>query len=130
LRNYCGQALALPLALPGAGPALDWIIHHEMVAPALAVFEGWAPPLMVSGDVSQTKFRPLGLVYQHGSSLAVGVVAIAAPRPLLWFESKAALDGIGMHVAEFLESFLLREDNEIVKARLPDASMCKRSAPK
>ena len=50
----------------------------------------------------------------------IGVAAIAAPLPLLWFEQQSAIQRIAMHVAQLLDSLALAPQVEIVEAGLPD----------
>jgi hypothetical protein len=56
-------------------------------------------------------------------------VTEAAPRPLSWFEDESTLHWIAVHLAEFLDPLLFREYNEVVEARLPDASLGQSCAP-
>jgi hypothetical protein len=59
-----------------------------------------------------------------------GIVAEAAPRPLLGREHQATLHGIAMHVAEFFHALAFGENVEIVEAFLPDVSIGEGIFPK
>jgi tRNA U34 5-methylaminomethyl-2-thiouridine-forming methyltransferase MnmC len=50
----------------------------------------------------------------------IGVAAVAAPLPLLWFEQQSALQRIAMHVAQLLDPLALAPQIEIVEAGLRD----------
>ena len=68
----------------------------------------------------------LGSFTTTGPGLTVGVVAIAAPPPLLRFEHQAALDRVVVHVAKLFDSLVLGEDDEVIEASLPDVSAFQR----
>jgi hypothetical protein len=49
----------------------------------------------------------------------IGVAAIAAPLPLLWFEQQSALHRIAMRIAQLLDPLAFGPQIEIVEAALP-----------
>ena len=55
----------------------------------------------------------------HPSLFVIGVAAITAPLPLLWFEQRSALQRIAMHVPQLLDPLALAAQIEIVAAALP-----------
>lgn len=57
------------------------------------------------------------------------VVPVTAPRPLFRPQHSSTLDGIAMHIAEFLDPLLLREHHKIIKPRLPDTPPLQRLTP-
>jgi len=69
------------------------------------------------------------LIHQHWSPLSVGIVAEAAPCPLLRFEHQAAYNGIAVHVTQFFDPLFFRKDHEVIEAPLPDVTFFQGCAP-
>src|SRR5258708_38979709 len=61
-----------------------------------------------SGYVPHVKLGFLRLIHQHWSPLSVGIVAEAAPCPLLRFEHQAAYNGNAVHVTQFFDPLFFR----------------------
>src|SRR6201993_2370348 len=96
-------------------------------APPFALFEGWAPRTMPSGDFSDPQLSLPGLVYQDRAMSAFRVVAKTAPCPLLRCDHESTLYRIAMHVTQFFDPLLFGEHHEVVEAMLPDMSLLQSS---
>ena len=78
--------------------------------------------LMASGDFADAQHSPSGLVDQDRAALVAGVMTKTAPAPMLRFMDQAAGYRIAVHVAQLFDFLLIREDYEVIEARLPDVS--------
>jgi hypothetical protein len=74
-----------------------------------------------SRDVSYPKRRSLNFIHNYRARLVIGVMTKTAPCPLLRFRNKSSFYRIAMYVTQLLEPFLLGENDEVIKSRLPDA---------
>jgi len=84
---------------------------------------------MGSGDLSDVKLGFSGFVYQDWAALSIGVVAVAAPWPLMRVEHQSAFYRVAVHITEFFDSLLFCEYHEVVETALPDVSLFYNCAP-
>lgn len=95
---------------------------EDHTAKRSAIQARFGVPRSLLRNVADSQFRLSWFVHHNRSKLAVGVVTIAAPQPLLRFEHQAAFDRVAMHVAQLLDPLVLGEDDEVIEASLPDVS--------
>ena len=69
-----------------------------------------------SGDFADTELR------QNWAAFAIGVMAKAAPQPLLGLQNQTSLHRVAVHVAQLFHSFVFGKHNKIVEATLPNMS--------
>jgi hypothetical protein len=123
-------AVARLVPPPGGWPrflAVNTITR--LAAPRFVVFEAWAFLLSASRDFPDAQLGLLRFVHEDRSRLVIGVVAKAAPRPILRFPHQSSLHRVAMHIPQLLHSLVFREDNEIVEWWLPDAPAPDRRLP-
>lgn len=75
---------------------------------------------MLSADRPDAKFSFLLLVHYDYPAFVIGVVAKAAPFPLVRLQYQAAFYRIEVHVAQLLDALLAGEYNEVIEPPLPD----------
>jgi hypothetical protein len=131
----CGQVSSLRrVAHPCGGEYIKPWVPHSFAFCA----KGWARLAASTrpaadhgrgGRRNHLEFRRLAFIEQDWSGFAAGVVAIAAPEPLLRFEDQSALHRVAVHVAQILHALPLGPNVEIVEAFLPDVSVFERAAP-
>jgi hypothetical protein len=80
-------------------------------------------------DIPDSQFRISWFIHHHRSGITAGVVAIAAPSPLLRFEHEAPLNRVVVHVAQLFALLVFGEDDEVIEASLPDMSALQRRTP-
>jgi hypothetical protein len=96
-------------------------------APILALFEKWlagqATPRVVAllrGRRSDVDLEDLPVVDSYRTGFAQKVGAEATPAPQFRRRDQSALYWIAMHITQFLDTFVLAPDVEIVESFLPD----------
>src|SRR5271168_4846815 len=97
--------------------------HDAAGSAVLDLYDAIGALLSRLRDVTDCQFGDSRFIHHNRSRLAVSVVAIAAPTPLLRFEHQAAFDRVVVHVAQLLDPVVLGEDDEVIEASLPDVSV-------
>src|ERR1035437_5441011 len=116
----------------GGWPSLSFLNHGSQHTPGgcpilVAVLwrQGGALPMNPDAQWQAHPFAPPRRPFRFDLNdpfQPVGVMAEAAPRPILRFVYQSALHGVSVHVGQLLHALLLRPYVEVVVARLPKRS--------
>jgi len=81
--------------------------HHEGGCPRLRGVRSLGAVLPTSGDFPDPQFGFLKLVYENWSRFVIGVVAEAAPGPVLRLFDQSAFHRIAMDIPQLFQSLAL-----------------------